>query len=249
MTSFGLDSGVGFLQKMVDDIVADLEDAERAAFGAGINTSATSVFGQLNGVFAGAAAENWEVLNEVYASFNPNTAINAALDRLANLTGVVRLPATLSSMLSTNAIPNQLTLTGDDGTTLLAGRVVSVTASGARFDSQTDVSLALATARATTTAYVLGDIRSNGGNIYVVIIAGTTDGGGGPTSEIESIVDGTVTWRFVGNGLAFANVDCLAEQFGPVAATSAVSRVRSPVPAVTSETVTVKSMPGTASGM
>ncbi len=229
MSSFGLDDGVGFLQKFVDDILSDIEDAEKAAFGTGINTTATSVFGQLNGVFAGATAENWEVLNEVYQSFNPNTATGAALDRIAALTGVVRLPATRSSLLAANSVPNPVHVTGDTGATLLAGRVVSVAASGDRFVSQADVVLAAAIVWTPTTAYVVGDVRENVGNIYIVTIAGTSAGAGGPSGELEVIVDGSVTWRFVGNGDAFATADFLAEAFGPVLALSNTMTIETPI--------------------
>ncbi|KKM27023.1 hypothetical protein LCGC14_1578890 [marine sediment metagenome] len=229
MSSFGLDPVAGFLQKMVDDIIGELEDDERAAFGAGIDVTATSVFGQLNGVFGGGSGENWEVLNEVYQSFNPNSATGAALDRLAALTGVVRLPATRSSFLFTDIPSNFVTLTGDDGTTLLAGRVVSVTATGSRFVLQADRTLALAIPRTPSTAVNAGVFRSNGGNIYVATIGGATGPGAGPTTEDEAIVDGTVTWRFIGNGLAFRISEFLAEEFGPVIGLSASLTIETPI--------------------
>lgn len=229
MSTFGLDGGVGFIQKMVEDIIDDLEDAEKSAFGESINTTAASVFGQLNGVFGGAAAENWEVLNEVYQSFNPNTATGAALDRLANLTGVVREPATKSSLLAANSPANQVTLTGDPATILLAGRLVSVATSGALFVSQDDVALVAATAWVGSTAYVLDDRVTNSGNIYICIGAGTSGPSIGPGTELESEADGTAFWRFVGNGTAFVDADFAAQEFGPIAAPSANMVIESPV--------------------
>lgn len=53
-----------------------------------------------------------------------------------------------------------------------------------------------------TTPYAVGDLSVNGGNTYEVTIAGTSAGAGGPTGTGAIIVDGTVTWKFVGPGQA-----------------------------------------------
>jgi uncharacterized phage protein gp47/JayE len=214
---------------MVDDIVDSLEDSERAAFGNGVNTLATSVLGQVNGVFAGSLAENWEVLNEVYQSFNPNAATGAALDRLAALTGVVRLPATKSAL--TAAGGNPVVCTGTAGTILLTGRVVSITLSGDRFVSTADATLVALVAWAPTTAYVIGDRRENGGNAYVVTVAGTSAGAGGPggTTPGLDIIDDGVTWRFIGVGVAAADVDYEAEEFGSVPGLADLMTIESPI--------------------
>lgn len=48
-----------------------------------------------------------------------------------------------------------------------------------------------------STPYIVGDIRKNGGNVYRVIVAGTSAASGGPSGTGTSIVDGTVTWEFL----------------------------------------------------
>jgi hypothetical protein len=48
-----------------------------------------------------------------------------------------------------------------------------------------------------STAYTVGTVRSNGGNLYVCTTAGTSAGSGGPTTTLDSIADNTVTWRFI----------------------------------------------------
>ncbi|MGH7702507.1 MAG: hypothetical protein ACREMO_05405, partial [Gemmatimonadales bacterium] len=53
-----------------------------------------------------------------------------------------------------------------------------------------------------TTAYVVGDLVVNGGNAYEATVAGTSAGAGGPTGTGAIIVDGTVTWKYVGPGQA-----------------------------------------------
>lgn len=54
-----------------------------------------------------------------------------------------------------------------------------------------------------TTAYVINDIRFNGTDVYICRIAGTSAGAGGPSGTGQGIVDGTVTWDFVGARVTF----------------------------------------------
>jgi len=51
-------------------------------------------------------------------------------------------------------------------------------------------------------AYALDAGVSNGGNIYQVQIAGTSASSGGPSGTAANIVDGSVTWAYVGPGPA-----------------------------------------------
>lgn len=53
------------------------------------------------------------------------------------------------------------------------------------------------TAWAGSTAYAVGQRRSNGGNAYQVIVAGTSASSGGPTTSGLIVVDGTVTWTWL----------------------------------------------------
>jgi len=51
-----------------------------------------------------------------------------------------------------------------------------------------------------STVYALGDKRSNFGNVYAVVVAGTSAASGGPSGTGAGIVDGTVTWNYSGPG-------------------------------------------------
>ncbi len=51
-----------------------------------------------------------------------------------------------------------------------------------------------------STAYAVGDVVRNSGNVYEAIQAGTSAGSGGPNNEGDNIVDGTVTWKFIDDG-------------------------------------------------
>lgn len=132
MSSFGVLS-TGFAQKLISDILADIEAQQKADYGPQINVGGESVLGQLNFTIAASLAENWEVLAAVYRSLYPDSATGEALDNVAAITGVTRSPATKSTI--------DITCGGTAGTPLLTGRVISVDASGERFVSTADATI------------------------------------------------------------------------------------------------------------
>jgi uncharacterized phage protein gp47/JayE len=101
-----------------------LIDAEQAEINPQVNTSATSILGQLNGIFASKLNEVWDVAHSVYSSFDPDQAEGAALTQLAALTGTVRRAATKSTVT--------LTVNLNAGVTLPAGSIASVTGAATR---------------------------------------------------------------------------------------------------------------------
>ena len=78
--------------QIVDELTAKI----RATFGNNTNTSTSSIMGQLVNIVAEFRAFDQQVLLAVYRSFDPNSAVGVALDRLAALTGSVRKGATVS---------------------------------------------------------------------------------------------------------------------------------------------------------
>ncbi len=81
-------------QELVEQITAKL----RSTFGNNTNTTTSSILGQLTNIEAEFLALNQDVLKAVWRSFDPNSAIGVALDRLANLTGTTRKGATNSTV-------------------------------------------------------------------------------------------------------------------------------------------------------
>lgn len=132
MSSYGV-TDEGFNPKLITDILTDFETQQKTDFGSQIATHGESVLGQLNATFAAAVAETWEVLNAVYRSLYPDSATGEALDNVAAITGVTRLPATQSTVT--------IECTGTIGTLLLTGRVVSVDDTGERFVSIEDATI------------------------------------------------------------------------------------------------------------
>lgn len=128
----GVDS-TGFVKKTFEEVKADLEAEERTTISPALDLSATSVFGQLNGIFAGALAELWDVAAAVYSALYPDTAEGTALENVAAITGVLRKAATFSTVV--------IRCAGVNGTFLPAGRVVSVTGTGDKFQSDGDATI------------------------------------------------------------------------------------------------------------
>jgi len=57
-----------------------------------------------------------------------------------------------------------------------------------------------------STPYVVGDRRTNGGNIYQATQAGTSAASGGPSGTRNDITDGTVKWKYVGPVVAATDI-------------------------------------------
>lgn len=57
-----------------------------------------------------------------------------------------------------------------------------------------------------TTAYISGQRVKNNGNIYQATAPGTSAASGGPSGTRSAIVDGTVTWKFIGPTVTASDV-------------------------------------------
>ena len=57
-----------------------------------------------------------------------------------------------------------------------------------------------AAAWAASTAYAVGDVKRNSGNVYECLKAGDSAGSGGPSGEGDEIVDNECTWKFLRDG-------------------------------------------------
>jgi uncharacterized phage protein gp47/JayE len=134
MSSFGVTTE-GFVEKTFEELLDEIEQAQRAAFGPAINTQADSVLGQINGIITDKLAELWEVALAVYRARQPDSANGEALDNVGAITGATRL----------QALPSSATVfvNLDDGTTLPSGSVMSIGAAGARWTTVGAVNNAL----------------------------------------------------------------------------------------------------------
>jgi len=116
------------LRKEATAIFSDLVTEDEV-----LDTSDASTVGRLIGLVTPSEADLWETLQQVYSSFDPNSASGIALDNLVSLSGIVRRGATNSTA--------RLLLVGAFNTTISAGSLVSSSFTNNRFEIPTDVVL------------------------------------------------------------------------------------------------------------
>lgn len=222
MADYGLLS-TGFVPKTLEIIREEINAELRGSFGVGLDLSDSSALGQIVGILAERYSELWELAETVNSSQDPNKATGTSLDALAVLTGTIRDPATRSEVT--------LTLTGTPTTVVNTGsRAAIVGGNGEEFSTTETATLVELTAWAGTTAYVVGDRRTNATRCYECITAGTSAGSGGPTTNAADITDGTVHWRYLGEGTAVDDVTSEAVETGPtVAIGGSITEIKTPV--------------------
>ena len=237
MPTYGLLT-TGFVPKTLDDIVLELQNAFKAAFGNSINLTELSVFSQFIGIMAERFAELWELQQAVYSAADPDNAEGDALVQICALTGTIPHPATNSTVT--------ITATGTNGTVLPVGRAVSVANIGTRFVTTAAGTLVSGTAWATSTGYVVGNRRVANAKVYVCITSGTSAGSGlGPNSTAADITDGTVHWRYIGAGSAYVDIDAESEETGPkIAESGDLTVIETPVAGWTGVMNLLDAVPG-----
>jgi len=236
MATYGVLS-TGFYAKPLTVIESEIDSDLKAILGAsaGTNSDGTipldSMAGQLKTMLSDGFAGLWDLGEAIYASLDPNQATGSSLDRVGALTGALRGSGAFSTAT--------VTCTGVPLTVILAGSVVTVTTTGSRFLSITGSTgdsnyphstIVAATAWAALTGYSVGDKRTNSGNIYYCITAGTSAGSGGPTTTASDITDGTVHWKYLGPGTGYVNVPFEAESSGAIGALAGtLTTIASPI--------------------
>lgn len=210
----------GFVSKSADTIKTELEaDLKAGPLGASAGTEpdgsipVRSVAGQLVAMLVDGFAAMWDLLEAVYASFDPAQNTDDAQDAVCAITGTTRNRAIKST--------DVVTCTGTPGTVLTTGRVVRVVVSGTRFVSLGPGTIASVAAWAQNTGYTVGQRVTANSRVYQCITSGTSSNSGtGPSTTAADITDGTVHWRFLGAGTGAVDVNYQAEVAGPFAALS-----------------------------
>src|SRR5690606_7693816 len=125
--SYGL-TPAGFVTKRLEEIRQELIAQLRADISPSLSFEADSILGHIVGIVSEQVARSWDQMQAVYRSMYPDSAVGDALDGIAAITGVTRLPATPSRVIATvSRVP---------GTLLPPGRVASVEGTGARFGTE-----------------------------------------------------------------------------------------------------------------
>lgn len=204
----GLDS-TGLRIPDIDNVIDDINEAMWATFSTTLDLSPVTPLGEFIQIFAERYVVICELIQAVYSSQDPDAATGDALDALAKLTGTLRAAPTESTV--------NLTLTGTPATLVTEGSRAANDA-GTEFATDDDATIAAVTAWTALTIYTDGQIRTNASRVYIVITPGTSASSGGPTTTAADITDGTVHWKYLGDGTGLITVDATATETGPLSA-------------------------------
>ena len=160
MSEYGI-SSTGFKRKRLDLLLEELNSEVKSIFGDNFNVSPESPDGQINGVVSESNANLWEIAEEAYNAFNPKAASGVTLSNLVQLNGITRLPAT-----KTRA---ELSITGDSGTVVPLGSLVSTSDTGDSLSTDTAVTLdGAGNGNVFATALEFGNINMLSGTITII---------------------------------------------------------------------------------
>ena len=202
----------GFVPKPQDVCRQEINEAIRAKRGLSTDVSDGSLLGQLSGILSEREATLWDLAQALYSSRDPDTATGTAQDAICALTGTIRASAKSSTVTET--------LTGTPTTVVGAGSQVKTASTGALFSSSSSAIIASLAAWTITTGYTVGQRVTNASHAYQCITTGTSAGAGGPTTTAADITDGTVHWRYLGDGTGAVDAAFLSVDKAAVVATS-----------------------------
>lgn len=225
MPDYGL-TATGFRAKSLDVLNEEMKSRLRARLGNDLPLLPQSNLGVIAGEEADMLSEAWAVLGALWLAFDPNSASGVALENLAAITGTERKQASPSAAI--------ITATGDVGTVLPTQRVVSVPATGIRFQTTQAVTLTQAPAWQTSHAYAVGNrVTTNVGaaRVYQCTQAGASSASApGPSGTGTAIADGTCLWRYLGEGAGVGDAPALCTATGPSPAVAgSLTQIETPV--------------------
>ena len=123
----------GFTRTRLDERLTALQEAMRAIFGPTLNLDPDTIDGQTLGIFAESISNLDQLAEDVYHSFNPQSATGVALSRLVQLNGIRRIEGTYSTVT--------LRCVGSQGTVIPAGSLVKSTATNATFETTKEATI------------------------------------------------------------------------------------------------------------
>jgi uncharacterized phage protein gp47/JayE len=115
----------GFQCDDLATIFANLQTAMRTIFGQDIDLDPDTVDGQTLGIYAESKADSDQLAQDVYNSWNPQTATGVALSRVVEYNGILRIPGEPSQ--------GTVTCTGSAGTHIPINSLVQCTANSENF--------------------------------------------------------------------------------------------------------------------
>lgn len=123
----------GFTRTRLDERLTALQDAMRAIFGPNINLDPDTMDGQTLGIFAESTSNLDQLAEDVYHSFNPQSATGVALSRVVQWNGIRRIEGTYSTV--------DLLCVGQQGTIIPAGSLVKSASTNATFQTVAEATI------------------------------------------------------------------------------------------------------------
>lgn len=217
----------GFIRPSLDAVLTDQFTQLVEAFGISVDQAAESIIGQHTAITASAIDSIFQLAEKVKDQLDPDKAEGEQQDQICALNGTKRKLATYTTANLLVIATTGTVIPGDSLATNDAGDIVLRTLA--------PVTAAAITAWATGATIAIGDVRRTAaGHCYVAIAGGTTLGSGtGPSSVTKfpsTVIDGTVTWVYVGDGTGFAYVSAQATVVGKLSALAfAITKIGTPV--------------------
>lgn len=209
MPSYGV-TATGFLAKTMDVLVEEVEAAVKTEFG----FVPRGFLKKFIAIICERFTELWEIAELSFTAMDPDKVTDAIQDALNSLTGTIRNEAVATTVT--------LTCTGTPATLIASASQAQNPVTSDKFETLAAGTIVALTAWAPSTAYVVGDRRTNSSRAYVCTVAGTSAASGGPTTTDESIVDGagSLRWRYIGEGTGAVDIAAKGTVTGPILATS-----------------------------
>lgn len=166
----------GFQCDDLGTILENLRSRMRAIFGQDINLDTDTIDGQTLGIFAEAKADSDQLAEDVYNSWNPQTAVGVALRRIVQFNGIRAIAAQPSQAV--------ITCGGTVRTHIPIGSVVASVANDARFVTIQDA--------------VIGST----GAVDVAVLSQDYGAVQAPSGTITRIITPVFGWQTVTNALS-----------------------------------------------
>lgn len=201
----------GLTIRTLPELIQLQEDAIRASLGETLAILPESPEGFLVAAMAELYSDLWELLQILYNEMDPDFATGQSLFSWGSLTGtnVEDGAATQSKVTQTQ--------TGDPGTLIPVGQLVRAPVTNVRFVTAESLLLSAIDGWVSNTSTLIGKRVTNVGNVYQALSGGTTGSSGGPQGAGSgSIVDGTVLWKYIGQGTAAGDQKTLSEVAGRI---------------------------------
>ena len=196
---------------------------------ASLSFEGSTLLGQLDTAGSDRTASLQELLQGLNDSQNLMNATGEQLTAYCLKGGIIRKAATRS-------LVTDVRIGGTTGTICPVGTLLGIPNIANRFSTQSTVTIAAATAWATSTTYVAGNVRKANGQVWQCATGGTSavSGSGPAYSGNPAVLDGTVRWHWLGNGDGFATVNARAVDTGPIGcAAGGLTIIVTPVAGVT----------------